>query len=97
MRRRDSVAQELLARHTERVKAGDDRLTIESVCLLNGGVVPEAHSPTFTQRLLASPLGFLVSKRMTKRRFCAAISGVFGEHKALCGRAGRALEPGCLQ
>ena len=80
MRRRDSVAQELLARHTERVKAGDDRLTIESVCLLNGGVVPEAHSPTFTQRLLASPLGFLVSKRMTERRFCAAISGVFGSN-----------------
>jgi len=74
----DSVAQELLARHTERVKAGDDRLTIESVCLLNGGVVPEAHHPTFTQRLLASPLGFLVSRLMTERRFCASISVVFG-------------------
>jgi pimeloyl-ACP methyl ester carboxylesterase len=74
----DSVAQELLARHSERVAAGDDRLTIESVCLLNGGVVPEAHQPTFTQRLLASPLGFLVGRLMTERRFYASISVVFG-------------------
>ncbi|MDQ6802030.1 MAG: alpha/beta hydrolase [Acidobacteriota bacterium] len=74
----DSVAQELLARQSERVAAGDDRLTIESVCLLNGGVVPEAHHPTFTQRLLASPFGFLVSRLMTERRFGASISVVFG-------------------
>jgi len=74
----DSVAQELLARHTERIAVGDDRLTIESVCLLNGGVVPEAHRPTFTQRLLASPFGFLVGRLMTERRFCASISVVFG-------------------
>ncbi|HYS55251.1 MAG TPA: alpha/beta hydrolase [Thermoanaerobaculia bacterium] len=74
----DSVAQELLARHAERVNTSDNRLTIGSVCMLNGGVIPEAHRPTFTQRLLASPLGFLVGRLMTERRFCASISVVFG-------------------
>ena len=67
----DSVAQELLARQS-------DRLTIESVCLLNGGVVPDAHQPTFTQRLLASPLGFLIGRLWTERKFGASISVVFG-------------------
>jgi pimeloyl-ACP methyl ester carboxylesterase len=65
----DSVALELLARK---------RLAITSVCLLNGGLFPETHRPTMTQRLLVSPIGFLVGRLMTERRFAASFSRVFG-------------------
>lgn len=72
----DSVAQELLARSIERTS---DALEIASVCLLNGGLFPETHRPTWTQRLLISRLGFLVSRLMTERRFGASLSEVFGQ------------------
>src|SRR5688572_2686313 len=49
----DSVAQELLARQHD---AGP-RPRLVSVCLLNGGLFPEAHRARPVQRLLASPLG----------------------------------------
>lgn len=65
----DSVALELLARK---------RLSIDSVCLLNGGLFPETHRPTVTQKLLASPIGFLVGRFMTERKFAASFSRVFG-------------------
>jgi len=65
----DSVALELLARK---------RLSIASVCLLNGGLFPETHRPTMTQRLLVSPIGFLVGRLMTERKFAASFSRVFG-------------------
>jgi pimeloyl-ACP methyl ester carboxylesterase len=72
------VALELLARHAERVERDDDRLEIASVCLLNGGLFPETHRPTRTQRLLKSPLGFVVARLMTERRFAASFASVFG-------------------
>ena len=71
-----SVAQELLARHLER--RDDGGLSIASVCFLNGGLFPETHRPTLTQRLLASRIGFLVGRLMTERKFGASFSEVFG-------------------
>lgn len=64
----DSVALELIARK---------RLNIASVCLLNGGLFPETHRPTVTQKLLASPIGFLVGRLMTERKFASSFSRVF--------------------
>lgn len=70
-----SVAQEMLARDFERqVKP----YSIGSVTLLNGGLFPETHRMTGTQRLLRSPFGGLVTKLMNERRFGKSFSVVFG-------------------
>jgi len=70
-----SVAQELLARDFERqVKP----YNIDSVTLLNGGLFPETHRMTGTQRLLRSPLGPLLTKMMSERQFAKSFSVVFG-------------------
>jgi pimeloyl-ACP methyl ester carboxylesterase len=74
----DSVAQELLARHTERADTGDQRFTIQSVCLLNGGLFPETHRPTLIQKILASRLGFVAAKFMSERRFRTSFAAIFG-------------------
>ena len=72
----DTVAQELLARHIER---GAPRgRGVLSICFLNGGLFPEQHRATFTQRLLHSPLGALLSRAMTRKRFEAGFCEVFG-------------------
>jgi pimeloyl-ACP methyl ester carboxylesterase len=70
----DTVAQELLARHA----GGALGARIERLCLLNGGLFPETHRPRPVQRLLATPLGPLVARRITFdsfadnfRRICA--------------------------
>ncbi|HWW61096.1 MAG TPA: alpha/beta hydrolase [Thermoanaerobaculia bacterium] len=64
----DSVAQELLARQT---------LDIASVCLLNGGILPEAHRATRIQKLLAGPLGPLIGRFLSERRFRTSFARVF--------------------
>ncbi|MGB0525878.1 MAG: alpha/beta fold hydrolase, partial [Flammeovirgaceae bacterium] len=51
----DTVTQELLARF----HAGKTAFTIQSVCLLNGGLFPETHQARLIQKLLMSPIGFL--------------------------------------
>ena len=72
----DTVAQELLARHMERgAPAGRGLL---SVCFLNGGLFPEQHHATLTQRLLHSPVGPLLSQAMTRKRFETGFCEVFG-------------------
>jgi len=71
----DTVAQELLARHN----GGDARTPhLQSIVLLNGGLFLETHLATFNQRLLHSPIGFLVSRLMSESRFNAGFSEVFG-------------------
>ncbi|MEV0296396.1 alpha/beta hydrolase [Nocardia sp. NPDC050710] len=74
----DTVAQELLARAAERARAGDESLVIESVCLLNGGLFPEAHRARLIQRLLAGPLGPLLGVLGTERTFSHSLAAVFG-------------------
>jgi len=74
----DTVAQELLARQEERARGAASGLRLESVCLLNGGLFPEAFRPTFMQKLLLSRAGMLVSKLMTEPGFRVSLSRVFG-------------------
>ena len=74
----DTVAQELLARHIDREVTGSDGLRLLSICFLNGGLFPEQHRATFTQRLLHSPLGGLVSSMMSRPRFEKGLGEVFG-------------------
>lgn len=73
-----TVAQELLARHYERLERGDRSLLIERVCLLNGGLFPETHRPLLVQRLMLSPLGPAIAKRMTLGTFGRSFGKVFG-------------------
>lgn len=67
-----SVAQELLARQ------GTATTPIERVCLLNGGLFPEAHRPALIQKLLASPLGSLVAKLSSYRVFSRTMKRIWG-------------------
>lgn len=78
----DTVAQELLARAEE--TAG--RLEILSVCLLNGGIFPEANRPRAIQKLLLSPIGPVVTRLLTEGRFRRSFSAIFAEQS----RPGRA-------
>lgn len=70
----DTVAQELLARQVD----GDSKIHINSVCLLNGGLFPETHKPVLIQKLLLSPIGAFVAKRITKPKFAANLQHIFG-------------------
>jgi pimeloyl-ACP methyl ester carboxylesterase len=58
----DTVAQELLARHH---LSGD----ILSVVFSNGGLFPETHHPVLIQKLLLSPIGFILSKLVRFEKF----------------------------
>lgn len=75
----DTVAQELLARHEERLAAGDDSLVVQSVCLLNGGLFPETHRAARVQKLLLTPLGPLLGVLMNERAFARSFVAVFGK------------------
>lgn len=68
-----SVAQELLAREIE-----GSTPKLLSVALLNGGLFPETHRMTSMQKLLRSPLGFIVQWLMNEQRFGQSFSVVFG-------------------
>jgi pimeloyl-ACP methyl ester carboxylesterase len=74
----DTVAQELLARYEERRACGAPGLQIRSVCFLNGGLFPETHRARFIQRLLLTPLGPFIGRRMSERRFAGSFGAVFG-------------------
>ncbi len=70
----DTVAQELLARFN----SGKLSFSINSLCLLNGGLFPEVHKPRFIQKLLISPIGFLISLFTSKKKFRASFKSIFG-------------------
>lgn len=74
----DTVAQELMARALERAQRGVDGVRWVSVCLLNGGLFPEAHRPRPVQRLLAGRFGPWVARAMNRRRFGRSFAAVFG-------------------
>ncbi len=59
----DTVAQELLARDLE------GQTNILSMTLLNGGLFPETHKPVLLQKLLISPLGFLLARMISEKSF----------------------------
>ena len=68
----DSVAQELLARHHE------GRLQLASCVFLNGGLFPETHHPVLVQKLLLSPVGWLIGKLFGRKQLAANFAKVFG-------------------
>ncbi|WP_457652756.1 alpha/beta fold hydrolase [Rhodocaloribacter sp.] len=71
----DTVAQELLARRAEGVPGP----ALRSVCLLNGGLFPEAVRPRPIQRLLRNPvLSPMLGRLLTERRFRKSFRAVFG-------------------
>ena len=70
----DTVVQELLARRLK----GKGAFEISAVCLLNGGLFPEAIRPRPVQRLLLSPFGPLISRLINERLFSRSFAAVFG-------------------
>ncbi|RON19621.1 alpha/beta fold hydrolase [Pseudomonas frederiksbergensis] len=68
----DSVAQELLARHYEA------RADIASCVFLNGGLFPETHRPVLMQKLLLSPLGWMIGRAFTRDALVKSFQQVFG-------------------
>lgn len=81
-----TVAQELLARYYDRETVADDTETkvnslyptLQSVCLLNGGVFPGTHHPRPIQRALASPIGFLLTPFLNKAKLRRNFNVIFG-------------------
>jgi len=71
----DTVAQELMARQL----SSTTEVTINSVCFLNGGLFPETHRPVLIQKLLLSPIGFVISKLTTKQKLSANLFKIFGQ------------------
>jgi len=70
----DTVCQELLARQN----SGSLSFQIETLILMNGGILPAEHRPRNVQKLLLSPVGPLVASLMSKEKFMSALSAVFG-------------------
>lgn len=69
----DTVAQELIARFNE-----GNQLRIKSACLLNGGIFPESHYPLPIQKMLMSPIGFLLSRLLNQKKFEKSFGRIFG-------------------
>jgi pimeloyl-ACP methyl ester carboxylesterase len=68
----DSVAQELLARHHE------GKAEIASCVFLNGGLFPETHRAVFIQKLLLSPLGWLVGRSFNRDTLVKSVIQIYG-------------------
>jgi pimeloyl-ACP methyl ester carboxylesterase len=68
----DSVAQELLARHYE------GRFQMASCVFLNGGLFPETHRPALVQKLLLSPLGWMIGRAFGRNALSKSFSQIFG-------------------
>ncbi len=75
----DTVTQELLARYEDRKREGIVGIEIKSICFLNGGLFPETHHPRLVQKLLLSPIGYLVSYLMSEKRFNGSFAAIFGK------------------
>lgn len=70
----DTVAQELLARQSALP-------ALRSVCLLNGGIFPEAHRPLLIQRLLSSAAGPLVARLSNRATFAVSMRRIFASQR----------------
>ncbi|POF42681.1 alpha/beta hydrolase [Pseudomonas laurylsulfativorans] len=70
----DSVAQELLARHYE------SRVELASCVFLNGGLFPETHRPVLMQKLLLSPLGWMIGRAFSRDGLVRSFRQIFGPH-----------------
>ncbi len=79
----DTVAQELLARDI--LAGGRSGPRLASVCLLNGGIFPEAHRPLLIQQVLSSRLGPLAARLSTRGTFAASMRRIFGRQRPPTG------------
>ena len=73
-----SVAQELLASFHER---GTEGFQIRSCSFLNGGLFPDRHRPRPIQKLLNSPIGFLLNPFLSKKTLRKSFHKIYGETK----------------
>lgn len=69
-----SVGQELLARQLD----GSGAHGLGQMVFLNGGIFPDQHRARPIQKLGISPLGFLVSRMLSRKGFGKSFSAVFG-------------------
>ncbi|MEL6789037.1 MAG: alpha/beta hydrolase [Pseudomonadota bacterium] len=69
-----SVAQELLARQAEHALS----FRLQSVCFLNGGIFPRQHRPRLIQKLALTPLGPVISARLSKEKLRQTFCDIFG-------------------
>ena len=75
----DTVAQELLARFNDRVHAKTTGVKYLSLCFLNGGLFPEQHRASTTQKLLNSFAGpYITATTTSYSNFKRTFSPVFG-------------------
>lgn len=81
----DTVAQELLARFNGRAAHGSAGVrnpfspNISSICFLNGGLFPEQHRPSTTQKLLNNDvIGSILSSVSSYSMFARSLTPVFG-------------------
>lgn len=70
----NTITQELLARDAE----GKLKVTIESICFLNGALFPETHRPILAQKLLIGPIGKYFGRFIPDARFAASLASIFG-------------------
>lgn len=73
----NSLVQEILARNA---KDSGYSLHIKSVCFMNGGMFPEIHFPTFTQKILLTPLSIILRNFMGRNTLAKNFKKVFGKH-----------------
>lgn len=74
-----SVAQEMLAAFHER---GSDGLQLLSCSFLNGGLFPELHRARMIQKLINSPIGFLIGPLLSKKSLRKSFHEIYGNKKA---------------
>jgi len=73
-----SVAQELLASMQEN-RVGSFKIL--SCCFLNGGLFPELHKARVIQKLLNSPIGFILTHLLSKRSLRKSFHEIYGNKK----------------
>lgn len=74
----DTVAQELLARYTQREAEKQPGLKIESLCFLNGGLFVDSYRPLLIQKLLMSPIGSFIGRFFTRKKLGKNFKKIFG-------------------
>lgn len=73
-----SVAQELLASFKERGSTGYQLL---SCSFLNGGLFPELHHARLIQKLMNSPIGFILTNFLSKNSLRKSFHEIYGNKK----------------
>ncbi|MFP2997458.1 alpha/beta hydrolase [Spongiivirga sp. MCCC 1A20706] len=76
----DTVLQELLARYIDRINTNESGLEIQSVSLLNGGIIAGVHRPLPIQKALMSPFGLLITPFLNKGKLRKSFQNIFGDN-----------------